>query len=139
MAPLNHKPYKSMLSQEDQADQALDAIPSNPEAVVESMLRNPKVAELKLTKAQLEGVLAALGESVREVFYCGVEAPGDPGYAKYVIGGWLEVQANSTMKPLVTYTPGFVTKAASEAKKSGKAGVKKFNTAFEAKYPHLCK
>jgi hypothetical protein len=39
-----------------------DEVPSNPEAVVESMMRNLNVAELKLTKTQIEDILTAIGE-----------------------------------------------------------------------------
>jgi hypothetical protein len=104
--------------------------PSNP--VVESMLRNPKVSELKLTKVQLEGVLAAIGECVREVLYKhpeNWEMASCPGYARYVIGGWLEVQAISSDRPLVKYTPSFLQEAADDQK----VYVDKFNDENYAK------
>jgi hypothetical protein len=40
------------------------------------------------------------------------------GYGKYVIGGWLQVYANSTDKPHVSYTPLFQQDAVSNAEES---------------------
>jgi hypothetical protein len=89
------------------------------DAIFESILRNPKLSEMNLTKSQLEDVLAAVGESIREVYH---QKPVDcitynfPGYTKCVLGGWLVVQENSWNPPTVQISSEFKSDVVTDQK-----------------------
>jgi hypothetical protein len=71
--------------------------------------------------------------SIREVFYkttisepidLYAENQGSQDMENIFIGGWLQVYANSTDKPHVSYTPLFQQDAVSNAEESYRSGIK---------------
>jgi hypothetical protein len=82
--------------------------------LLESINMNPKVAKMKLTKHQLDDVLVAIGQSMREIAYA---KPGHPGFLKRKVGGWLVIEENGYNVPNVNLSHAFMNDVIVDQKK----------------------